>query len=141
VPGALLGIGAVLNVTLLRGRFRLLDATPAPFSPRLTFGSPDSSASRRAQGGLTLGLEQGELPADFCRLGAPNLSPRIQKLGLRLSSLRKGAKTTTRKGFWRSYLQSVSWLDSAVLLLFGLASCSPFACSFCGSKKDLTSSC
>jgi hypothetical protein len=37
--------------------------------PRLTFGSPDSGASHRTQGGITLSLEEGELDADFCTLG------------------------------------------------------------------------
>jgi len=49
---------------------RLAWVTPAPV---VTPGSPPAPPTPalvvHAQGGLTLGLEQGELDADFCHLG------------------------------------------------------------------------
>jgi hypothetical protein len=40
----------------------------------------------RAQGGITLGLEQGELDADFCRLGKKSVQEHAaQFMGLNLA--------------------------------------------------------
>jgi hypothetical protein len=56
-------------------RFRLQDKKAGPQDPctSLTPGSPSVRPTpalvARAQGGITLSLEEGELDADFCKLG------------------------------------------------------------------------
>jgi len=70
------------------GGFRFRAPAPklgADLAPFLTPGSPSAQPSlalvSRAQGGLTLGPEQGELEADFCSLGLVSGMLRWNALG------------------------------------------------------------